>query len=68
MVAADVGVTLMPELAITDAADGVRYIAFSGTNPPHRTIGVCWRSSATRTPLLKELTEVLTRAVAKALV
>ncbi|MYH16959.1 MAG: LysR family transcriptional regulator [Gammaproteobacteria bacterium] len=68
MVAADVGVTLMPELAITDAAGGVRYIPFSGTNPPHRTIGVCWRSSATRTPLLKELTEVLTRAVDRALV
>ena len=57
----------MPELAIRDTAAGVRYIPFSGTNPPHRTIGVCWRSSATRTPLLRELTEVLTRAVDRAL-
>ena len=64
MVAADVGVTLMPELAITDAAAGVRYIPFGGAHPPHRTIGVCWRSSSTRKPLLGELTEVLTQAVA----
>ena len=64
MVAADVGVTLMPELAITDAVADVRYIPFSGSNPPHRTIGVCWRASATRAPLLKELTEVLSQALA----
>lgn len=65
MVAADVGVTLMPELAITDTVADVRYIPFSGPNPPHRAIGVCWRTSATRTPLLKELTEVLSQALTK---
>ena len=53
----------MPELAIKDTAAGVRYIPFSGANPPNRTIGVCWRSSATRTPLLKEMTEILTKAL-----
>ena len=63
MVAADVGVTLMPELAITDAVADVRYIPFSGSKPPHRTIGVCWRASATRAPLLKEFTEVLSQAL-----
>ena len=63
MVAAGVGVTLMPRLAITSAAD-VRYIPFSGRNPPHRVIGICWRASTTRGLLLEKLSLALKQAMA----
>ena len=63
MVAAGVGVTLMPQLAINTAA-AVRYIPFSGRNPPHRAIGICWRASSTRAVLLGEFSEALQRAMA----
>jgi LysR family hydrogen peroxide-inducible transcriptional activator len=59
MVVADVGVTLMPELAVpAKPAAGIRYIPFRG-EIPHRDIGLCWRKSSTREPLLAELTELL---------
>lgn len=64
MVAAGVGVTLMPQLAITAAAD-VRYIPFSGSNPPHRVIGICWRASTTRRPLVEKLSHALRQAMAQ---
>ena len=63
MVAAGVGVTLMPELAITRRA-GVRYIPFSNRKGPHRVVGICWRSSSPRTALLRELTKALKQGVA----
>ncbi len=58
MVAADVGITLMPELAIGSRTGPVRYLPFSG-EPPHRDIGLCWRGSSTRGELLGEVTRVL---------
>jgi len=63
MVVADVGVTLMPELAVpAKPAAGIRYIPFRG-EIPHRDIGLCWRKSSPREPLLEKLAEVLTDAV-----
>ncbi len=65
MVAADVGATLIPELAVTPEAVGVRYIPFAGPNPPSRTIGIAWRSSSPRQTLLDELTLTLRAATAR---
>jgi LysR family hydrogen peroxide-inducible transcriptional activator len=62
MVAADVGITLMPELAVTNRSGPVRYIPFRG-KPPHRDIGLCWRSTTPRAALLEQLSEVLVDAL-----
>jgi LysR family transcriptional regulator, hydrogen peroxide-inducible genes activator len=62
MVAANAGITLMPELAITNRSGSVRYLPFKGDNP-HRDIGLCWRASSTRSDLLEQLTEVLRAAM-----
>jgi LysR family hydrogen peroxide-inducible transcriptional activator len=62
MVAADAGITLMPELALGGRSGGVRYLPFRGT-PPYRNIGLCWRQSSTRGALLKQLADVLSAAV-----
>jgi LysR family hydrogen peroxide-inducible transcriptional activator len=63
MVAADVGITLMPELAVPSRAQGdVRYIPFRG-EVPHRDIGLCWRRSSPREALLERLAEVLSTAL-----
>jgi DNA-binding transcriptional LysR family regulator len=58
MVAANAGITLMPELAIGNRTGPVRYIPFRGA-PPHRTIGIAWRDSAARGELLNRLAEVI---------
>ena len=58
MVAADVGITLMPELAITSRRGPVRYLPFRGEHP-HRDIGLCWRASSTRGRLIQEMGQVL---------
>ena len=64
MVVADVGITLMPELAVpAKPTAGIRYIPFRG-EIPHRDIGLCWRKSSPREPLLEKLAEVLTETVA----
>ena len=57
MVAANVGVTLMPELAVARSG-AVRYLPFKGA-APHRVIGLCWRTSSARSALLAELANVL---------
>lgn len=63
MVVADVGITLMPELAVpAKPSAGIRYIPFRG-EIPHRDIGLCWRKSSPREPLLEKLSEVLTEAL-----
>jgi len=58
MVAADAGITLMPQLAVQSRGGNVRYLPFSG-KPPHRVIGLCWRTTSTRAPLLEEMSEML---------
>lgn len=62
MVSADVGITLMPELAVEDESKSVRYIPFEGT-PPHRLVGMVWRTTTTREALLAKLAELLRGAV-----
>ena len=64
MVAADVGTTLMPELAVTNKSGPVRYIPFRG-NPPHRDIGLCWRATSSRAALLEQLSAVLVGVLGK---
>jgi LysR family hydrogen peroxide-inducible transcriptional activator len=63
MVAADVGITLMPELAIPQKHGAVRYIPFKG-NAPHRRIGLCWRGSSSRAALLHDMAGVLREVMA----
>ncbi len=63
MVAANVGATLMPELALMSKTAGVRYIPFADANPPRRTIGIAWRNSTPRQVLLDELTRTLIAAM-----
>lgn len=63
MVAANIGVTLMPELAVTGQAAGVNYIPFAGPTPPSRTIGIGWRTSSPRIALLDQITQTLCEAM-----
>ena len=58
MVAANIGVTLMPELALGARAGSVRYIPFRG-RPPGRDIGIVWRSTASRAELLGRLARAI---------
>ena len=57
MVAANVGITLVPQLA-ANRVSGVKYIPFSG-EPPSRRIGLCWRGSSARSELLRQLARML---------
>ena len=61
LVAANRGITLMPEFAVPAKLDhdaGVRYLPFIG-DVPSRTLGLCWRSSSTRSSLLADLAQSL---------
>ncbi|MAI16541.1 MAG: DNA-binding transcriptional regulator OxyR [Gammaproteobacteria bacterium] len=61
LVAANRGITLMPALAVPEQADnasGVCYIPFVG-EVPSRTLGLCWRSSSTRSGLLADIAQCL---------
>ncbi len=62
MVAADIGITLMPELAVLNRQSQVRYLPFRGQTP-HRVIGLCWRTTSTRGALLEQLGVVLQETV-----
>ena len=62
MVAAGVGITLMPALAVPARSGPVRYIPFKG-KPPGRRIGLVWRTRAARTELLEEMGRALTGVV-----
>lgn len=64
MVAADVGITLMPELALGSRSGRVRYLPFSG-DTPHRNIGLAWRATSTRADLLEELAALLQSTMAR---
>lgn len=69
MVRANVGTTLMPELAIT-RTQGIRYIPFSRpgrAEAPHREIGLCWRRASSRGDLLEAMSVLLKAAVAEVL-
>ena len=67
MVAANVGVTLMPALAVGPRSAAIRYIPFRGAaqgDLPHRDIGIVWRKSAARSVLLARLAAVIGQACA----
>lgn len=65
MVAANIGITLMPELA-RSSRSGVRYIPFRGEKP-HRDIGIAWRASTSRGVLLTALARALKEAMKAAM-
>ncbi|HEX7341481.1 MAG TPA: DNA-binding transcriptional regulator OxyR [Rhodanobacteraceae bacterium] len=60
MVAADVGITLLPTLAVKPPvvqAPNVHLVEFRG-HPPHRRIAMLWRKSSAMAGFLKQLAEV----------
>lgn len=61
MVAAGVGTTLMPELAVR-ADSGVCYLPFR-KEQPYRDVGLVWRSTSTRSELLQALAEMLKKSL-----
>jgi len=58
MVGANVGVTLMPELAMGGRNAGINYIPFKD-KAPAREVGLCWRGTTTREALLKDMAQLL---------
>jgi LysR family transcriptional regulator, hydrogen peroxide-inducible genes activator len=54
MVAAGVGITVVPEVAIRSEGRGIRYVPFEG-NPPSRTIGMVWRKTSPRLESLQAI-------------
>ena len=70
LVSAGVGVTLIPQLAIPqnrNVDDNVSYIPFAagGSDQPMRTLGICWRTTATRGDLLHQVAAVLKQSMAR---
>jgi len=63
MVAAGVGMTLMPKLAC-DVSNSISYIPFS-TPKPVRTIGLAWRSSTAKNALLEEVANYVRKIMEK---
>lgn len=60
MVSADVGITLLPELATLNQSaplSGVHMLTFSDSEPSRR-IAMCWRKSSAREPLFLKLAEL----------
>ena len=45
MIAAGVGMTLIPKLACREN-DGISYVPFSSSNKPSRSLGLIWRKSS----------------------
>ncbi len=58
MVIANVGITLMPQLAMGGRTSGINYIPFKG-KPPAREVGLCWRGTSTREALLQDMAKLL---------
>lgn len=61
MVAAGVGITLLPTLAVQPSvaqAPNVQLVEFAG-QPPHRRIAMLWRKSSAISDLLAQITEVI---------
>ena len=68
MVAANVGITLLPLLAVKPPvapSTHLHLVPFRGT-PPRRRIGLVWRKSSALTPLLEALAELI-RALPRSL-
>lgn len=59
MVSADVGMTLLPELATRHpGSDQIRIVAFD-KSPPSRRIALCWRRSSAMAPFLTEIARLV---------
>lgn len=68
MVGADVGITLLPELAaVQPASSNVRLLRFEGT-APNRQIGICWRKGSAMGSFLKSVSELLRDVASELLV
>lgn len=62
MVAAGVGITLMPALAVSppvNSPDSIRLIAFQGPHSPRRRIALVWRKSSAMRAFLQSMALVL---------
>jgi LysR family hydrogen peroxide-inducible transcriptional activator len=69
MVIAEVGMTLLPELAALNknfASSGVGVLGFSDSEP-NRKIAMCWRKSSAREPLFLSLAELFQTCAAHVL-
>lgn len=58
MVKAGTGITFMPQIAIHEKEQGICYIPFRKP-APHRTIGLVWRKTSTRTAVIKKVLALL---------
>jgi len=54
MVQANTGITLMPNIAVKKPDKGISYVPFNHP-APYRTIGLVWRKTSTRKPVLSTL-------------
>jgi len=69
MVAANVGITLLPMLAVkppVPRSDDIRLIPFKG-EPPHRQLAMVWRRSSAQDEFLKRLADVFRQLPAELL-
>jgi LysR family hydrogen peroxide-inducible transcriptional activator len=68
MVAAGLGVTLLPELATEGPFAQVRNVAVRpfAKPVPKRTVGAVWRKSSTRIPAIESVCDVIAESVKKA--
>ncbi len=57
MVRADTGITLMPEIAVSQKDEEIRYLPFEG-DPPYRTIALVRRKTSTRKEVFNIVKEV----------
>lgn len=64
MVAADVGITLLPKLSVkppVPRSDNIRLLDFSGDDRPSRRIAMAWRRSSAMTGFLEQLAQQFKR-------
>jgi len=64
MVAADVGITLLPTLSVkppVPRSDNIRLLEFSGDDRPSRRIAMAWRRSSAMTGFLEQLAQQFKR-------
>ena len=66
MVAAGMGITLLPRLATQGPlaeSGNLRFVPFADQPPPSRTIGMVWRRSSARAPMLRQIAKLIQKAV-----
>ena len=65
MVAAGMGITLLPRLATQGPlaeSGNLRFVPFADQPPPSRTIGMVWRRSSARAPMLRQIAKLVQKA------